>query len=123
MCIRDRVLKNSIIRFDLTNVPQEVGTLSHIDWTEETATGVFKSMTLHVTGVTFSATNSSLTAYLSFDPAAMKIIAGGKYMVALYGCLLYTSILHVKCGFAEKFISALALNGKNSSLDGSDTGC
>jgi len=79
------VLKNSIIRFDLTNVPQEVGTLSHIDWTEETATGVFKSMTLHVTGVTFSATNSSLTAYLSFDPAAMKIIAGGKYMVALYG--------------------------------------
>ena len=79
------VLKNSIIRFDLTNVPQEVGTLSHIDWTEETATGVFKSTTLHVTGVTFSATNSSLTAYLSFDPAAMKIIAGGKYMVALYG--------------------------------------
>ena len=79
------VLKSSIIRFDLTNVPQEVGTLSHIDWTEETATGVFKSMTLHVTGVTFSATNSSLTAYLSFDPAAMKIIAGGKYMVALYG--------------------------------------
>ncbi|HPK30015.1 MAG TPA: hypothetical protein PK979_03110 [Bacteroidales bacterium] len=78
-------LKSSIIRFDLTNVPQEIGTLSHIVWTEETATGIFKSMTLHVTGVTLSATNNSLTAFLSFDPAVMKIIAGGEYRVELYG--------------------------------------
>ena len=79
------VMKNSIIRFDLTNVPQEVGTLSHIVWAVETAAGVFKLMTLNVTGVTFSASTSSLTAFLSFDPAVMKIIAGGEYRVELYG--------------------------------------
>jgi len=78
-------LKSSIIRFDLTNVPQEVGTLSHIVWAVETAAGVFKLMTLNVTGVTFSASTSSLTAFLSFDPAVMKIIAGGEYRVELYG--------------------------------------
>ena len=78
-------LKNSIIRFDLTNVPQEVGTLSHIVWRVETAAGVFKSLPLNVTGVTFSASTNSLNAYLSFDPAAIKIIAGGEYRVALYG--------------------------------------
>jgi hypothetical protein len=78
-------LKSSIIRFDLTNVPQEVGTLSHIVWAVETAAEVFKLMTLNVTGVTFSASTSSLTAFLSFDPAVMKIIAGGEYRVELYG--------------------------------------
>jgi len=82
-------LKSSIIRFDLTNVPQEVGTLSHIVWAVETAAEVFKLMTLNVTGVTFSATNSSVTAFLAFDPNVMDIVANGKVSISLYGAKLY----------------------------------
>jgi hypothetical protein len=83
------VMKNSIIRFDLTNVPQEVGELGEVVWTVETATGFFKSMILNVTGVTFSATNSSLTAFLAFDPTVMKIAANGKVSVTLCGSKWY----------------------------------
>ncbi len=82
-------LKSSIIRFDLTNVPQAVGELGEVIWTVETAAGVFKSMILNVTGVTFSATNSSITAFLAFDPTVTGIAANGKVAITLCGSKLY----------------------------------
>jgi len=82
-------LKSSIIRFNLSNIPTSVGALQKLVWTLETATGVFKSMTLNVNNVTFSAGNTDLTAFLSFDPTVMKIAAGGKVRIVLHGAWQY----------------------------------
>ncbi len=82
-------LKSSIIRFDLTNVPQQVGELGEVIWTVETAAGVFKSMILNVTGVTFSPTVSSITAFLAFDPTVTGIAANGKVAITLCGIKSY----------------------------------
>jgi hypothetical protein len=79
------VMKNSIIRFNLSGIPQEVGALSQLIYTVETAAGVFKSLTLNVTGVTFSPTVSSITAFLAFDPDVMDIVANGKVKIMLVG--------------------------------------
>jgi hypothetical protein len=46
---------------------------------------VFKSLTLNVTGVTFSPTVSSITAFLAFDPDVMDIVANGKVKIMLVG--------------------------------------
>ncbi len=77
--------KNSIIKFKLKNVPAGVGTLNSLSWTVETATGVFKAMTLSVTGVTFSSALDTITAFLAFDPAVMKIAANGNFKITLFG--------------------------------------
>ena len=79
------VMKNSIIRFNLSGIPQEVGALSQLIYTVETAAGVFKSLTLNVTDVTFSPTVSSITAFLAFDPDVMDIVANGKVTIMLVG--------------------------------------
>ena len=60
--------KSSIIKLDLNGIPEHAGELYHLTYTVETATGVFKSVSIGVTEVTFSPTVSSITAYLAFDP-------------------------------------------------------
>jgi hypothetical protein len=78
--------KSSIIKLDLNGIPEHAGELNHLIYTVETATGVFKSVSIAVTEVTFSPTVSSITAYLAFDPTEVtKLISGGKVMVTLYG--------------------------------------
>ncbi len=81
--------KSSILKLVLNGIPQEVGNLKEIIWTVETAPGVFNSLTLSVTGVTFSPTVNSITAFLSFDPNVMDITANGKTMITLKGDELY----------------------------------
>ncbi len=79
------VLKSSIIRLNLTGIPEDAGELHHLIYTVETATGVFKSVSIGVTEVTFSPTVSSITAYLAFDPTEVtKVISGGKVIISLY---------------------------------------
>ena len=82
-------LKSSIIKLDLSGIPQQVGELDQIIYTLETASGVFKSVPLNVAGVTFSATVSSITAFLAVDPAVIKIAANGKVIIRLKGDKLY----------------------------------
>ena len=79
------VLKSSILKLVLSGIPQEVGSLQQLIYTVETAPGVFKSMTLDVTGVTFSSALDTITAFLAFDPAVMNIAANGKVRITLLG--------------------------------------
>ena len=75
---------------DLNGIPEYAGELYHLTYTVETATGVFKSVSIGVTEVTFSPTVSSITAYLAFDPTEVtKVISGGKVRITLYGDRLY----------------------------------
>ena len=67
------VMRNDIIKFDLSNISTEVGALKKLIWTVETTSGTTKSMTLNVTGVTFSTGSTALTAFLSFDPTVVNI--------------------------------------------------
>ena len=90
--------KNSIIKFKLKNVPAGVGTLNSLSWTVETATGVFKAMTLSVTGVTFSSALDTITAFLAFDPAVMKIAANGNFKITLFGNKSYQWSIDVAGG-------------------------
>jgi len=83
-------LKSSIIKLDLSGIPEDAGKLYQLIYTVETASGVFKSVSIDVTGVTFSASTSSLTAFLSFDPTVMtNTVAGGKVIIRLKGNKLY----------------------------------
>ena len=82
-------LKSSIVRHQLNNVPKEVGTLDQLIWTVETTPGNFASMTLDVTGVTFSPTVNSMTAFIAFDPDVMGITAGGSVAITLVGQQVY----------------------------------
>ncbi len=79
-------LRSSIIRLNLSGIPQEVGELDQLIYMVETASGVFKSVPLNVSGVTFSATVSSITAFLAFDPLFVtNIAANGKVRIILLG--------------------------------------
>jgi hypothetical protein len=78
--------KNSIIKLALSGIPQEVGNLQQLIYTVETAAGVFKSVELDVTNVTFSPTTTDLTAYIAFNPTVMTgIVAGGTANISLLG--------------------------------------
>ena len=92
------VLNNSIIRFKLNGIPANVGTLQKLIWTVETAQGA-KSMTLNVTGVTFSSSRDSITAFLAFNPTVMQIAPGGKVKITLSGnqsCQWSTTVANPK---------------------------
>jgi len=79
-------LSSSIIKLNLSGIPQEVGELDQLIYMVETASGVFKSVSLNVSGVTFSATVSSITAFLAFDPLFVTdIAANGKVRIILLG--------------------------------------
>ena len=82
-------LKSDILRFTLGGIPQDVGTLRSLIYTVETATGVFKSLQLNVNGVTFSSALDTLTAFLAFDPAVVKIAEDGEVKITLIGDKAY----------------------------------
>ncbi|NMB00756.1 MAG: hypothetical protein GX971_04450 [Firmicutes bacterium] len=78
--------KSSILKLALSGIPQEVGMLQQLIYTVETASGVFKSVPLNVTGVTFSAALDNITAFIAFDPAVVtNIDANGKVRITLFG--------------------------------------
>jgi len=83
------VLKNSIFKFNLNNVPADLGTISNLIWRVETTSGVFKSMTLFISSLTHSSASNPITAYLAFDPAVMKIAENGKVHIKLIGNKTY----------------------------------
>ena len=83
-------MKGSIMKFDLSNVPAEVGKLTNLVWTVET-TGGTRCLTLGFApgAVTFADGKRTLTAYLAFMPGEMAVKAGGKFTVILTGDKTY----------------------------------
>jgi hypothetical protein len=77
--------KNSILKLVLSGIPQEVGNLQQLIYKVETGPGMSKSLSLNVTGVTFSDALDTFTAYLSFDPIVTKIAANGEVRITLFG--------------------------------------
>ena len=76
--------QNSIIKFVLSNIPSDIGTLKKLIWAVETKTGGnTRSVLLDINGVSSGAT--SLTAFVAFDPTEMKIAANGKVKITLIG--------------------------------------
>lgn len=74
----------SIIRFELSGIPADIGVLNKLIWAVETTAGT-KTMRLNVTGVTFSADVTELTAFLAFDPTVMQIKPNGDVNIKLIG--------------------------------------
>jgi len=77
-------LRNDIIKFNLSNISSDIGTLNKLIWTVQTTPeGETRSATLNIRDVSTGTTD--LTAYLAFDPSVMKIAAGGKVKITLIG--------------------------------------
>ena len=74
---------SSILKFNLSGIPNDLGTLTKLIWKVETTTGLFTSMTLGITGVSSGAT--SLMAYIAFDHTVMTIASNGKFSIQLIG--------------------------------------
>lgn len=93
-------MKSSIMKFELSGISAEVGTLKALTWEVETASGTTRELTL-----TFPAAGADgavvfgkdgkadLTAYLSFLPQEMEVKAGGKFTVTLIGDKAYAATM------------------------------
>ena len=79
-------MKSSIMKFDLKNIPADVGKLRSLIW-RVSSNNEDKSLKLNfpTDAVTFDDNKRTLTAYLSFMPADMKVPANGKFTVVLIG--------------------------------------
>jgi hypothetical protein len=84
-------MMSSIVKFDLTNIPAQVGTLKKLEWEVETDTGTkIVSMNFASDAITFSASENNLTACMSFLPKEVpNIKSGSKFTVVLVGDKTY----------------------------------
>ncbi|UVO96817.1 leucine-rich repeat domain-containing protein [Bacteroides sp. BFG-257] len=91
----DLEMQNSIMKFEFSNVPAEVGELTRLVWAAETETDSHIRYTHYLMlnfapgAVTFDADKHTLTAYLAFMPEEMKVKTGGKFTVMLMGDKTY----------------------------------
>ena len=115
-------MKSSIMKFELSNVPQEVGTLKTLIWTVETADG-FKNLELAFPTegnvVTFSDGNQTLTSYLAFMSDDMSVKANGKFSVILRGDKTYyaeTTIIDGKT-YAENLRYTTKIDGSSGTME------
>ncbi len=82
---------SSIVKFNLTNVPAQVGTLKKLEWEVETDIGTKTgSMNFAPDAITFSASENNLTAYMGFLPGEIpNVKSGGTFTVKLVGDKTY----------------------------------
>ena len=110
-------MKGSIMKFDLSNVPAEVGKLTKLVWTVET-TGGTRCLTLRFApgAVTFADGKRTLTAYLAFMPGEMAVKAGGKFTVTLTGDKTYRAETAIAGGktYAAGMRYTAAIDGNSS---------
>ena len=110
-------MKGSIMKFDLSNVPAEVGKLTKLVWTVET-TGGTRCLTLGFApgAVTFADGKRTLTAYLAFMPGEMAVKAGGKFTVTLTGDKTYRAETAIAGGktYAAGMRYTAAIDGNSS---------
>lgn len=92
-------MQSSIMKFDLSNIPPEVGKLSSLIWTVDTDKGC-KSLRLEFEDgiVNFGPGANSLTAYLGFMPEEMSVKAGGNFSVILIGDKTYRAQVTIAGG-------------------------
>ena len=111
-------MKGSIMKFDLSNVPAEVGKLTNLVWTVET-TGGTRCLTLGFApgAVTFADGKRTLTAYLAFMPGEMAVKAGGKFTVTLTGDKTYRAETTIDGGktYAAGMRYTAAIDGSSMS--------
>ena len=114
-------LKSSILKLSLSGIPAAVGTLNKLIYTVEIASGVFKSVELNVTNVTFSSDKTTLTAYIAFDPTVVTgIIAGGTVIITLSGAKSYkwsTQVINAKTYIAGKCYPGTVTTGWNEMIN------
>lgn len=86
-------MRSSILKFALSGIPKEVGTLKELRWVVETASGekILKLAfsTASANKIQFSDTKSDLIAYLGFMPDDMSVKPGGMFKVVLVGDKIY----------------------------------
>lgn len=115
-------MKSSIMKFELSNVPQEVGTLKILIWTVETADG-FKNLELAFPAegnvVTFSDGNQTLTSYLAFMSDDMSVKANGKFSVTLKGDKTYYAETTIIAGktYEENLRYIAKIDGSVSTME------
>ena len=113
-------MKGSIMKFDLSNVPAEVGKLTKLVWTVET-TGGTRCLTLRFApgAVTFADGKRTLTAYLAFMPGEMAVKAGGKFTVTLTGDKTYRAETTIDGGktYAAGMRYTAAIDGSSMSWE------
>ena len=113
-------MKGSIMKFDLSNVPAEVGKLTNLVWTVET-TGGTRCLTLGFApgAVTFADGKRTLTAYLAFMPGEMAVKAGGKFTVTLTGDKTYRAETTIDGGktYAAGMRYTAAIDGSSMSWE------
>ena len=89
----DLEMQNSIMKFEFSNVPAEVGELTRLVWAAETDSHIrcthYLMLNFAPGAVTFDADKHTLTAYLAFMPEEMKVKTGGKFTVMLMGDKTY----------------------------------
>ena len=78
-------MKSSIMKFELSNIPTDIGSLKSLIWIVETDNGS-KNMVLNLSSI---ADNQALSAYLSFISEEMSVKTNGKFTVILQGDKLY----------------------------------
>ena len=78
-------MKSSIMKFELSNIPTDIGSLKSLIWIVETDNGS-KNMVLNLSSI---ADNQALTAYLSFISEERSVKTNGKFTVILQGDKLY----------------------------------
>ena len=92
-------MKSSIMKFDLSGIPPEVGKLSSLIWTVDTEAGCrLLRLDFEDVIVDFGTGQSSLTAYLSFLTEEMSVKAGGKFSVILVGDKTYRAQVPIAGG-------------------------
>lgn len=115
-------MRSSILKFALSGIPKEVGTLKELRWVVETASGEktlkLAFSTASANKIQFSDTKSDLTAYLAFMPEDMAIKQGGKFRVELIGDKIYMAETTVDAGktYAAGHRYTALIDGKPSTM-------
>lgn len=91
-------MQSSIMKFDVSGIPPEVGKLSSLIWTVDTEAGC-RLLRLDFEDVIVDFhTETTLTAYLSFLPEEMSVKADGKFSVILVGDKTYRAQVTIAGG-------------------------
>ena len=93
-------MKSSIMKFDLSGIHDDVGTLRNLIWTISKG-GRSKTIRLDVSGVVFgsgSGGTNTLTAYAGFMPEDMEAEIGDSFTVTLNGAKTYRATVELTGG-------------------------
>lgn len=116
-------MRSSILKFALSGIPKEVGTLDKLKWVVETENGE-KALELSFptsgsNRISFTDEKRDLTAYLAFMPEDMCVKQGGKFRVELIGDKIYqaeTVVVDGKIYVAGHRYEA-AIDGQTSTIE------